>query len=162
MSFKVAVEIGRHLRQRSGVSSGEREKKNCIAETTSLSGGGRTTPFNSCSGLQILLIERAHVSEIYWERGSGINRFDGNNGLKCEAILEVGFCRSTLSFKCMLWETFLACGKKNLRGSEALWHSTGDDCDLWHGVCHMKRSAAAQKARRVAQFQKIEPGCKWL
>lgn len=79
-------------------------------------GRGKATPFNSCSGLQILLIERAHVSEIYWERGWGNNRFDGNNGLKCEAILEVDFCRSTLSFKCMLWETFLAW----LRGSLAL------------------------------------------
>lgn len=38
ISFKVAVEIGHRLHQCSAVSSREPPKKNCIAETTSLSG----------------------------------------------------------------------------------------------------------------------------
>lgn len=149
VSFKVAVEIGRHLHQRSAVSSRE-PKKNCNAETTSLSGRERekNSFFNSCSGLQILLKERPHVSEIYWECGFGINRSDGNNGLKCEAILEAGFCHSTLSFKRMLWETFLARGEKKkcvaVRGSLALH---------WRRLWSLTRRATHEKVSGCTKGQ---------
>lgn len=131
------------------LSSGEREERwTALLKPPVCRMWGGTTPFfNSCSGLQILLIERAHVSEIYWERGWGINRFDGNTGLKCEAILEACFCRSTLSFKRMLWATFLACGKKKiawLRGSPALH---------WRRLWSLTRRASHEKVSGCTKGQ---------